>query len=285
VLGGSYIFTGKAPADPNGVSLNAISWDLRGTFPSNGFSILFRGLWTYSGNPSGNNGLFNFNSPAQFGRLSVEHQTSGNLLIQMYGERIELIFNFTVAFSPTSGSEHDILIKWDGQSGSNMSVYADGVLLGTGAASFASGDMSTFISDWTVGTGVNYSAGYVHAVELAINDDSTWGPSSVTLADDSTGSLNGESRTQFVKVDAYNKYAIPSAGIVKTGEVINGVTGTYDGSDRWTDPGVTNVAAGVSYKANSTSNNKTGTLNSIEVVTESLQAEIVGGPLTGVLKG
>lgn len=36
------------------------------------------------------------------------------------------------------------------------------------------------------------------------------------------------------------------------------LTGTYDGSDRWTDPGDDNVRNGVAYKVNSTSNNKTG---------------------------
>jgi len=36
-------------------------------------------------------------------------------------------------------------------------------------------------------------------------------------------------------------------------------TGTFDGSDRWTDPGIANVLSGVAYKANSVANNRTGT--------------------------
>lgn len=54
---------------------------------------------------------------------------------------------------------------------------------------------------------------------------------------------------------------VPTAANVKTGyqyDASDGVTGTYDGSDRWTDPGDTNVRSGTAYKANSTSNNKTG---------------------------
>jgi hypothetical protein len=47
---------------------------------------------------------------------------------------------------------------------------------------------------------------------------------------------------------------------VKTGVTFDGSsqTGSYDGSDRWTDPGDTNVRSGTVYKANSTTNNKTG---------------------------
>lgn len=54
---------------------------------------------------------------------------------------------------------------------------------------------------------------------------------------------------------------IPSAGNVKIGyayDSSDSVTGTYDGSDRWTDPGESNVRLSTAYKANSTSNNKTG---------------------------
>jgi len=54
---------------------------------------------------------------------------------------------------------------------------------------------------------------------------------------------------------------VPGASNVKTGFVYesnDSVTGTYDGSDRWTDPGDNNVRLGTAYKANSTSNNKTG---------------------------
>jgi hypothetical protein len=52
---------------------------------------------------------------------------------------------------------------------------------------------------------------------------------------------------------------VPSTGNVKTGVSFdNSSTGTYDGSDRWTDPGESNTRLGTAYKANSTSNNKTG---------------------------
>lgn len=62
-------------------------------------------------------------------------------------------------------------------------------------------------------------------------------------------------------------YIGPSTGTVKTGTAYgaaSALTGTYDGSDRWTDPGAANVLSGVHYKANATSNNQTGTLLSTD---------------------
>jgi hypothetical protein len=57
-------------------------------------------------------------------------------------------------------------------------------------------------------------------------------------------------------------YSSPGAANTKTGVsyTYEGATvnGTYDGSDRWTDPGEVNVRSATAYKANSTSNNKTG---------------------------
>lgn len=53
---------------------------------------------------------------------------------------------------------------------------------------------------------------------------------------------------------------IPSLANTKIGVSGDGGTGTYDGTDRHTDPGVSNVKGGVSYKSNSTLNNRTGTL-------------------------
>jgi hypothetical protein len=56
----------------------------------------------------------------------------------------------------------------------------------------------------------------------------------------------------------------PATGEVKTGVLYgpsDSLTGTYDGSDRWTDPGIANVRSGVQYKVNSLTNNRTGDVN------------------------
>lgn len=57
---------------------------------------------------------------------------------------------------------------------------------------------------------------------------------------------------------------VPTLANTKIGVAGDGGTGTYDGSDRWTDPGETNVKNAIAYKANSTSNNKTGNLVSTD---------------------
>lgn len=54
--------------------------------------------------------------------------------------------------------------------------------------------------------------------------------------------------------------AVPSLANTKIGIAGDGGTGTYDGSDRYSDPGVANVLAPTDYKFNSATNNRTGTL-------------------------
>ena len=91
-------------------------------------------------------------------------------------------------------------------------------------------------------------------------------PTSVALVS-GTGSLNGASRTSYRNISAFEggNYSDPGDTKVETGTsyIFAGVdkTGTYDGSNRWSDPGESNVLTGIQYKANSLTNNKTGTLN------------------------
>lgn len=75
------------------------------------------------------------------------------------------------------------------------------------------------------------------------------------------GIANVRSGTTYVSNgdDKTGTCAVPTAANTKTGVSVDATTGTYDGSDRWTDPGEANVRSGTAYKANSTSNNKTGT--------------------------
>lgn len=88
-----------------------------------------------------------------------------------------------------------------------------------------------------------------------------------------TGTLNLPSindvrfGTTFDNATKTGNVTIPTTGQVKIGITYNSLlssTGTYDGSDRWTDPGASNVLLGIAYKANSTSNNQTGTLESTD---------------------
>ena len=135
--------------------------------------------------------------------------------------------------------------------------------------------MSTTTTDYTTGsptwTDTNTD---VPLIGVQVNDFSGSGGGSYTAAsnvrsgtdrgDGVIGTLAvpaaGDVRSG-VAVDAgAGSLTVPSLANTKIGVSGDGGTGTYDGSDRWTDPGEANVASGVQYKANSTTNNKTGTL-------------------------
>lgn len=81
----------------------------------------------------------------------------------------------------------------------------------------------------------------------------------------------------------------PTVGTVQIGVTYgpsSSLTGTYDGSDRWTDPGVANVRLGTAYKANSTTNNRTG--NVTEPATGTVEVGTTYGTslsLTGTYDG
>jgi hypothetical protein len=93
-------------------------------------------------------------------------------------------------------------------------------------------------------------------IGVQVNDFSGSGGGSYTAASNvRSGTDRGDG------VDAgTGSLTVPALADTKIGVSGDGGTGTYDGSDRWTDPGEANVASGVQYKANSTTNNKTGTL-------------------------
>lgn len=87
-----------------------------------------------------------------------------------------------------------------------------------------------------------------------------------TAVDATTGTayIPSAANTRFgINVDATTGTCkVPTAANTKIGVAVDvSDTGTYDGSDRWTDPGAANVKAPVGYKANSLTNNKTGSYN------------------------
>lgn len=71
--------------------------------------------------------------------------------------------------------------------------------------------------------------------------------------------------------------AAPTAGQLKIGEMVQGIEGTYDGSDRWTYPGNSNVKVGVQSKENSLTLNRTGTLESISLGSLTLKGKSADG--------
>lgn len=276
-------------------ALQVLSYPGRTNIPSTqGISVHIRLKTGYTGTPSSSCGFFDIGGVfgSQWaGRISLDHRvTSGNLVVSYSADKNSTGSTATLvsAWSPTSGTWYDIVLCWDGTTGSNkMELFIDGSSAGTATAGVAWTSPRPNESQQFITLGCSAS---VTTSRITINEFNIWSgvitPSSVTLTGGS-GSLNGASRTQFVDATAFDGSLNTSAGAANirsgnTTEVIAGVTttgtmvaaaaattktgvtaddgtGTYDGSDRWTDPGEANVRSGTAYKANSTSNNKTGT--------------------------
>lgn len=182
----------------------------------------------------------------------------------------------------------DVVFTWTGDTTANgAKVYINGSLLGQATATAALA--STF--DWSVCQslwigGVASANNTRYYVNEFVVWDSVIDPTSVALTS-GTGSLNGVSRTAFVDVAAFDALNSVGAGAsnIRSGvsETINGVTsvgtmiaaaaattkigvsaddgtGTYDGSERYTDFGNSNIRSGQSGKYNSATNNRTGTV-------------------------
>jgi hypothetical protein len=139
--------------------------------------------------------------------------------------------------SSEADAVHGVLFPGAGASYADASDVRSGVDRGDGTTGTlvvppASAVLSgTTYDNGTAGNVVLPGAGNVRS-------GTTYGPSGGT-----TGSL-----------------AVPSLADTRVGVAGDGGTGTYDGSDRWSDPGVENVRAGETYRANSTTDNRTGTL-------------------------
>jgi hypothetical protein len=130
-------------------------------------------------------------------------------------------------------------------------------------------------------------------VKTGVQFDQTTKTGTYTGSDINTdpGVANVRVGTQYKVASASNNRTgtldCPSAANVKIGVVFDNttMTGTYDGSDRWTDPGEINVKDLVTYKANSTTVNKTGSLASLELLDLNLNLEVSSGNLIGFILG
>ena len=126
-------------------------------------------------------------------------------------------------------------------------------------------DVTNAIGDFTLGT----------TGSISLNDSVSW--PATTDVQSGVSYANGTLTGTFVAPAVANvlsgvnygaaseftgTYVAAATSNVKTGityGAASALTGTYDGSDRHTDPGVANVEAGVEYKSNNATNNRTGT--------------------------
>ncbi len=250
-----------------------ITWSgIKNTPNGRTISILIRYTPNYSGAPAATRAILELNTGASGtgAFLVISHTaTTGAITINGRNQAGAATFS-SVSFgnwtTNSSGTSYDLVLTYTGDTTSNGGkFYIDATLLGQATPSNAldSGWDEYFWKSICFGaaSGINTSAAYLE--ELAIWD-TVITPSSVALVG-GTGSLNGASRTALVDATSFEgeSWSTLSADKIKTGESQTqaglSVTGTYDGSDRWSDPGESNVRSLTAYKANNTSNNKTGT--------------------------
>lgn len=270
----------------------------RGVFSSKPISILVRVQFGITG--GANLGLFSLDGAAGFGanKFSVYAVNNGGASFDIRATVTQEngsagINNVTLeTFTPSTSVYYDLVWTWDGTTSANQfKYYRDGVskYTGTSTQAWATSKDSKLTDFVTVGgvSGITATRQYMNECVVW---DSVIDPTSVALTS-GTGSLNGSSRTAFVDVASFDGSSntspgvgnvrsgttwylagvqqtgtatIPSLANTKTGVAGDGGTGTYDGSDRWTDPGEANVLLNTQYKANSLTNNKTGTLQSTD---------------------
>lgn len=238
---------------------------------SRAFSILMRVKANYTGNPAGLRAMWAFglgrNGQGSF--MEMWHDTASKMIGFGRNQVGQGMFSSVDlgSWSATSGTYYDLVWTFTGDTSANgLKFYVDASNVGNATAANA------LTASWKSGYFNPISIGA--APDVFVNDfyldefvvwDSVIDPTSVTLVSGS-GSLNGASRTSLVSVSNVEagSFTAVAAGDLKTGVSATqaGVTvnGTYDGSDRHSDPGIANVADGVSYKSNSTTNNRTGTL-------------------------
>lgn len=278
-LGDPSVFGGQA-IDLAGTG-HGIYYSGQGNSPpdSGGWAILMRIVPKWTGNPVSSVALMQMGS-SNYYNMTWSINTSGKLVVSStvpWGSTM-ISFTSSSALSFTTGVATDIMMSTDGTNTSGHVQFGqDGVSIGTATATNANGQNTNpqivypamaFGFATGVGNGNNH---YLNELVIFNNNQSVtysarsgfWSLSTFngTQCTDPGGSnvlssagnyyINGTSITPTLSP--------PSAGILEIGQTYLGVTGTYDGSDRWTDPGIGNVLLGTLYKANSTTNNRDGT--------------------------
>lgn len=227
------------------------------TWDTQAFALLWRIIPRWTGTPSV---IMNLCSIASYsgsglGKIEVSILTSGAIRVRTSNRnQSTLTLNDSSATTSfTSGTPVDIMFSWDGTTTSGaMKLSIDGVEFATmTCASAQSAFESMLRTGIIIGAGVDTNHSDYDLNEFVIfdtNENHVYATRTDFWAAPGTG--DGIPATSAVKTGT--SFAIPSAFALQSG--------TYDGSDRWSDPGEANVRLGTQYKANSTSNNKTGTL-------------------------
>jgi hypothetical protein len=301
-FGGTYLDMTSAPN---------IGWPGLDNCPvgSSAISVLMRVVPNASGAPAALKGLLSLNSGTMDNNQGLRGgygfviRTDGKLGVTAgaIGSTGVGYFNnaaASAAFTFVNNTPTDIGFTWDGTSGATAKVYQDGVQIGTVTAAGASSAMNYLgcVEIQTYSPDNLATNNQFHINEIAIWDNV-----------ENFAAAPYVGRSGFVTSTAYEGYNFtspaasnvlngvaygpgpggssgtyqgPSAANVKTGVAFGasgGSTGSYDGSDRWTDPGAAAVQAGVAYKANSLTNNQTGSYTGADRWTDPGAANVRSG--------
>jgi hypothetical protein len=291
-----------------GSALNRIlSYSAKGIFNTQTISVLMRVQIPVAGLL----GIFELNGASSFGanQFTVFWSTNNWQATVKQANGLAGVNNATIVTSaPTTAVYLDIVWTWDGTTTANaFKLYVNASNIGSVTSSQAwAASKDPLLTDYLAIGGVSG----VNSVRMYFNECVVWNyvinPASVQLTT-GLGSLNGASRTAFVDVASFdgsintdpgisnvrNATAYEIQGVPLTGNMVeptaaqvqvgvtfgsnSGLTGTYNGSDRWSDPGVGNVKVGVQYKANSTTNNETGTYTGADRWSDPGQANVLSG--------
>jgi len=278
----------------------------------------------YTGAPAANRILFTLTAGNAGAGPFIQFYhavTSGNVIVvarnQNNNSAVFNSVNFGAWTTNTTGSYYDFFWVFDGTTSANAGkLYIDNTLLGQATAgnAFESTWYSEYFGNIILCGGPNVSVSNVEIDEFVIWDGAN-DPANTALVS-GTGALDGAARTSLVDAAAFDGSVntgtaagniLSGSSIVINGTTTNGtyvtvatsdaktgvtfgaasaLTGTYTGSDRWSDPGVANTLLGVAYKADSTTNNRTGTVR-LPAEAE-VEDSVVFGPsdtLTGTLLG
>jgi len=229
------------------------------------FSIVYRIVPRWSGQPAAAQGYFLFNGPfngsATGPGISVAQTTAGKIQVFTQDNSWTNLINSTgtVVSTATSGTAEEWVFVWDGTaSASSFVIYKNGSSFDTITPAAGLTTRNNMLTNGLVfGLSLPGATGNYDINELAIYD------TALTSGDVSTL----WARSDWISSSTFNgaSYTDPGASNVQTGTsyTFAGVseTGTYDGSNRWSDPGVSFVFTGITYKANSLTNNRTGTMD------------------------
>lgn len=277
-------------------SAKSLSWAGRGNVP-NGRSLSFNVGYIpqYTGSPSSRRSIFYIGgSGGRLGMIEIDHETSGLLTALVKNEAGTAVLNVAtiVAFAPMSGRRYDLSLQYDMSGTTNaFKFYIDAVLVATlsPSAAFTANWNNQYFNEISIGSGDSSAAALARYDEITIWDTLEDFTANFTL-NSGSALLNGSARSSYITTTAFDgstytdpgvanvlstasytfagvaktpTYVVASTSNVKTGVTFgagSSQTGTYTGSDRWSDPGQDNVLNGVNYKADSTSNNRAGTV-------------------------